>query len=115
MSTSFAPSDISCELADQGGRSVRRLVNRSIYDRAVQLGVGDDVPMEFLCECGHLECAELVRLRLSEFDRLSLPGPVVAHGEPSSLSRGRGSSRTFTSSVAEQNEQLIKHEEPSLG
>ncbi len=80
MSASSALSDISSELADQGGRSVRRLVNRSIYDRAVRLGVADDVPMEFLCECGHLECADLVRLRLTEFDTASLPGSVTAHG-----------------------------------
>ncbi len=80
MSALSAPSEISSELADQGGRSVRRLVNRSIYDRAVQLGVADDGPMEFLCECGHLECADLVRLRLTEFDTSSLPGSVTAHG-----------------------------------
>jgi hypothetical protein len=82
VSASSAPYDISSELADQGGRSVRRLVNRSIYDRAVQLGVAGDVLMEFLCECGHLECGDLVRLRLTEFDTSSLPGSVTAHGEP---------------------------------
>jgi hypothetical protein len=38
------------------------------------------VLMDFLCECGDLECAALVSLRLSEFDRLSLPGSVTAHG-----------------------------------
>jgi hypothetical protein len=85
VSISSAPSDISSELADQGGRSVRRLVNQSIYDRAVQFGVADDVPMEFLCECGHLECADLVRLRLTEFDTSSPPGSVTAHGRPSPI------------------------------
>jgi hypothetical protein len=59
------------------------LVNRSIYERAVQLGVADDVAMEFLCEGGHLECGDLVSLRLTEFDTSSLPGSVTAHGRPS--------------------------------
>ncbi len=116
MSASFAPSDISSQLADQGGRSVRRLVNRSIYDRAVQLRVADDVSMDFLCECGDLECAALVSLRLSEFDRLSLPGSVTAHGRHlSAVPVSRGSSQGFTPLLSGQNEPPPTPEEPSLG
>jgi hypothetical protein len=61
------------------GKSIRRLANRSIHDRAVQLRVADDVEVEFVCECGDLNCREVVSLRLLEFDRLKKPGSVTAH------------------------------------
>ena len=67
------------ELADQAGRSIRRLANRSIYVQAVELRVADDAPLELLCECGHLECNAVVTLPLSEFDLTSAPGTIVAH------------------------------------
>jgi hypothetical protein len=75
-----AVSTGSDEVADQAGRSIRRLANRSIYDQAVELRVADDARVEFLCECGHLECHDVVVFPLSEFDTFSAPGTIVAHG-----------------------------------
>ena len=80
MSVTTAPSNASVDLsAVQAARSIRRLVNRSIYDKAVELRVADDVPLEFVCECGDLRCTALVNITLPEFDRLARPGVVTAH------------------------------------
>ncbi len=67
------------EIADQAGRSIRRLANQSIYDQALELRVADDAHVDFLCECGHLECNGVVSFPLSEFDTASAPGTIVAH------------------------------------
>lgn len=76
MSATTAPLD---PFGVQAAKSIRRLVNRSIHDRAVELRVADDAALEFFCECGDLNCKEIVSLRLIEFDRLTKPGSVAAH------------------------------------
>ena len=76
MSATSAPLD---PFAVQAAKSIRRLVNRAIYDSAAQLRVADDVELEFVCECGDLNCKEIISLRVIEFDRLSKPGSVTAH------------------------------------
>ena len=91
MSATSAPLD---PFAVEAVKSVRRLVNRSIHDSAVELRVADDVELEFVCECGDLNCKEIVSLRLREFDRLTRPGSLTAHqGDGGTSERGRSTPR----------------------
>ncbi len=60
-------------------RVVRRVVNQTTYDAAVTQGVDADLPLEFMCECGRLECSEQIVLLLRQFDRSSPAGSIVSH------------------------------------
>lgn len=65
------------ELADQVAAvvDVRRLVNDSIRRLAVENG---QERFDFVCECGRLECQELVSLSIHDYE--STPaGSVLAH------------------------------------
>jgi hypothetical protein len=58
---------------------VRRVVNVTTYEMAVQHGVDVDLPLEFMCECGRADCSERIVLLLHQFDRSAPPGSVVGH------------------------------------
>lgn len=60
-------------------RLVRRVVNQTTYDVAVTQGVDADLPLEFMCECGRLECSEQIVLLLRQFDRSAPAGSIVGH------------------------------------
>jgi hypothetical protein len=60
-------------------RLVRRVVNETTYDMAVSRGVDADLPLEFMCECGRVECSEQIVLLLRQFDRSAPVGSIVAH------------------------------------
>ena len=60
-------------------RRVRRVVNQTTYDVAITHGVDADLPLEFLCECGRVECTEQIVLLLRQFDRSAPAGSIVAH------------------------------------
>jgi hypothetical protein len=78
---SIADLPIADQLAHAGGRKVRRHVNESIYRTAREAGGDAGTSRRFVCECGHLDCPELVVLRLSEFDLGSRPGTILARHE----------------------------------
>jgi hypothetical protein len=58
---------------------VRRVVNQTTYDVAVTQGVDADLPLEFMCECGRVDCSEQIVLLLRQFDRSAPAGSIVAH------------------------------------
>ena len=60
-------------------RRVRRVVNVTTFDLAVTQGVDADLPLEFMCECGRVECTEQIVLLLRQFDRSAPAGSIVAH------------------------------------
>jgi len=60
-------------------RRVRRVVNQTTYEVAITQGVDADLPLEFMCECGRIECTEQIVLLLRQFDRSAPPGAIVAH------------------------------------
>jgi hypothetical protein len=61
------------------GRLVRRYVNDTIYAVAIEQG-GDDVTVrEFMCECGRLDCDQLVMLPLGVYDESCRAGSITAH------------------------------------
>jgi hypothetical protein len=55
---------------------VRRLANDSIRELMERLDT-NDVPAEFLCECGDLRCDLKAAMTLAEYDET--PGGVRAH------------------------------------
>jgi hypothetical protein len=63
----------------QGIGFVRRRVNVSTYEMAIEHGVDADLQLEFMCECGRLECSDQIVLLLSQFDRSAPIGALVAH------------------------------------
>ena len=67
------------EIARTGGRKIRRYVNESIYRAATRGELDRQAVFEFVCECGHLDCAEVVRMPLERFDASSSPGAIIAH------------------------------------
>ena len=75
---SIADLPIADQLAHAGGRKVRRHVNESIYRTAWDAGARAKAKRRFVCECGHLDCPELVVLRLGDFDLGSRPGTILA-------------------------------------
>ena len=60
-------------------RRVRRVVNQTTFEVAVTQGVDADLPLEFMCECGRIECTEQIILLLRQFDRSAPAGSIVAH------------------------------------
>ncbi len=60
-------------------RLVRRVVNETTYDMAMSRGVDADLPLEFMCECGRVDCGEQIVLLLRQFDRSAPAGSIVAH------------------------------------
>ena len=76
MSVTDVP--VADQLANAGGRKARRYVNESIYRAATLRGVSPASMPRFMCECGHLDCPELVALRLCDFDARSRPGTILA-------------------------------------
>jgi hypothetical protein len=46
---------------------------------AIEHGVDADLQLEFMCECGRLECSDQIVLLLSQFDRSAPIGALVAH------------------------------------
>ena len=60
-------------------RRVRRVVNVTTFDLATTRGVDADLPLEFMCECGRIECTEQIVLLLRQFDRSAPAGSIVAH------------------------------------
>jgi hypothetical protein len=60
-------------------RLVRRVVNQTTYNAAVTRGVDADLPLEFMCECGRLDCSEQIVLLLQQFDRTSPAGSIRGH------------------------------------
>ena len=56
----------------------RRLVNDSIRDIACRFDPDGGSRFDFLCECGDLQCRELVGLTLREYD-VSAAGSVIGH------------------------------------
>jgi hypothetical protein len=60
-------------------RLVRRVVNQTTYDAAVTQGADADLPLEFMCECGRVECSDQIVLLLRQFDRSSPAGSIVGH------------------------------------
>lgn len=81
MSLTADSMSIADEIARGGGRQVRRYVNESLSLKAREGGSSGSEPCDFVCECGHLSCTEVVRLPLSSFDASSPPGSIVGHGE----------------------------------
>lgn len=81
MSLTVDSMSLADELARAGGRKVRRYVNESLSRAARQAGADDLELCDFVCECGHLSCAEVVPMPLSCFDESSRPGSIVGHGE----------------------------------
>jgi hypothetical protein len=63
----------------QGIGFVRRRVNETTYEMAIENGVDADLQLEFMCECGRLECSDQIVLLLSQFDRSAPIGALVAH------------------------------------
>ncbi len=59
--------------------TVRHVVNETTYEMALRHGADDDLPLEFMCECGRADCGEQIVLLLRQFDRLAPPGSVVGH------------------------------------
>ena len=59
--------------------AVRRVVNETTYEMAVRHGVDEDLPLEFMCECGRVDCGEQIVLLLRQFDRSAPPGSVSSH------------------------------------
>jgi hypothetical protein len=78
---SIADLPVADQLANAGGRKVRRYVNESIYRAATRRGFEPSSMRRFMCECGYLDCPELVALRLGDFDDRSRPGSILAHHE----------------------------------
>lgn len=62
-------------------RLVRRVVNETTYDMALSRGVDVDLPLEFMCECGRVECSEQIVLLLAQFDRSAPAGSIVGHSQ----------------------------------
>jgi hypothetical protein len=81
MSLTADSVSIADEIARAGGRQVRRYVNESLSRTAREAGASGLEPCDFVCECGHLTCTEVVRMPLSSFDESSPPGSIVGHGE----------------------------------
>ena len=77
MSATSASPDL---LGVHAGQSIRRLANRAVRDSAAALRVPDDEIVDFMCECGDLNCKEVVGLELGDFDRFTEPGSIHAHG-----------------------------------
>jgi hypothetical protein len=55
------------------------VVNVTTFDHAITQGVDADLPLEFMCECGRIECTEQIVLLLRQFDRSAPAGSIVAH------------------------------------
>jgi hypothetical protein len=72
-SASIDPFDL------RAGQSIRRLANRSVRESAAELRVPDTETADFICECGDLNCKQVVTLKLRDFDRLTGPGSINAH------------------------------------
>jgi len=81
MSLTANSTSVADEIAREGGRQVRRYVNESLSRTAREAGTSELEPCDFVCECGHLSCTEIVRLPLSSFDESSPPGTIVGHAE----------------------------------
>ncbi len=81
MSSRSNSTSIAEERAHAGGRQIRRYVNESLARTAREAGGHGPEPCDFVCECGHLSCTEVVRMPLSSFDESSPPGSIVGHGE----------------------------------
>jgi len=60
-------------------RRIRRVVNVTTFDLAITHGVDADLPLEFMCECGRIDCTEQIVLLLRQFDRSAPAGSIVAH------------------------------------
>ena len=75
---SIADLPIAEQIAHAGGRKVRRYINESTYRAALAQGAGENNMLRFMCECGHVDCRDLVPLRLVDFDECSRPGAIVA-------------------------------------
>jgi hypothetical protein len=70
---------VEAEARTSGVRLVRRIVNETTYDMAVRHGADGDLPLEFMCECGRVECSDQIVLLLRQFDRSAPAGSFVAH------------------------------------
>ncbi len=65
-----------------------REINDRLRDSLRSLPV-DDEPVDFICECGHADCTETVRLQLDEYERVRqdpllfalLPGHQIEDAE----------------------------------
>ena len=60
-------------------RRIRRYVNVATYAAARRREGNDLIVRRFVCECGRVDCDELVAMPLAGFEAASRVGPVVAH------------------------------------
>jgi hypothetical protein len=74
---SIADLPIADQIAVAGGRKVRRYMNEPTYRAALRQRADENSMHRFMCECGHLDCPELIALRLVDFDERSRPGTIV--------------------------------------
>ena len=81
MTATSKTQGIADQLARAAGQKVRRYVNESVYRTALDAGANELAVRDFVCECGDLECSELVCMPLSSFDESSRPGSIVGHGD----------------------------------
>ena len=59
-------------------RRIRRYVNAATYAAAKRREGNDLIVRRFVCECGRVDCDELVAMPLG-FEAASRAGPLVAH------------------------------------
>jgi hypothetical protein len=80
-------ASLADELAQAGGRDVRRYVNESLARAASERDASGTEALDFVCECGHLSCMEVVSMPLSSFDESSPPGSIVGHDQDAESAR----------------------------
>jgi len=79
MTSTAERSETVEHTAGFAGRLVRRYVNDTIYAVAIHQGGDDFTVREFMCECGRLDCDQLVMLPLGVYDESCRAGSITAH------------------------------------
>jgi hypothetical protein len=82
MSSATSPAvqhEPGSEDAVSENRRIRRYVNVATYVAARRREGNDLIVRRFVCECGRVDCDELVAMPLAGFEAASRAGPVVAH------------------------------------
>jgi len=82
MSSATSPAFQSAPVSDDPlseNRRIRRYVNVTTYAAAKRREGNDLIVRRFVCECGRVDCDELVAMPLAGFEAASRAGPVVAH------------------------------------
>jgi hypothetical protein len=65
--------------ATSKNRRIRRYVNVATFVAAKRREGNDVIVRRFVCECGRVDCDELVAMPLAGFEAASRAGPLVAH------------------------------------